>query len=423
MDEQSSPALRPDALCEWLERARIRWSEDPQLAGASVWQIPKPAAGTSAVVFKAIVDRQEQALRFPTREDAARRDRYEALQEHFIAHDLVDCIATSNWTDDAIRINDRTWPVLRMQWVNGRTLNQYVEHLVEQRDIRSLGSLAHGWRDLVVRLQRAEFAHGDLQHGNVLVDDRGALRLVDFDCSWIVRFTGQPPPTETGHRNYQPASRPWGRWMDTFSGLVVYLSLLTLAKNPTPWHVLNTGENLLFQRDDFSPPFQTRVWKHVASIQDPELAELTVRLQECCVPGWTATGSLDALLVPRVRPWWERTRGGCGDRSGPCADAAPASGSAAASAAGGRSAPADRAGRAPRAAPRATDRSVVGRPRRRAATFPEPCGGPDRAHSARRIWLTDSRAARRLGTAASRLVTSSALTITSSSASAIAGGW
>jgi eukaryotic-like serine/threonine-protein kinase len=272
-----------------------------------VWQIPKPAAGTSAVVFKAVVDGEEQALRFFTRDDASSSDRYEALQEHFTVRDLVSCVAMSHWVDGGIRINGRTWPVVRMQWVNGRTLNQYVDHLVEQEDTGALGSLASAWRELVVRLQEAEFAHGDLQHGNVLVDDCGVLRLVDFDCSWIVRFAGQPAPSETGHRNYQPENRPWGCWMDTFPGLVIYTSLLTLSKNPRPWHALNTGENLLFRREDFSPPFDTPAWKHVSSIRDPQLDQLAAWLKECCTPGWSARGGLDELLAPRALPWWELT--------------------------------------------------------------------------------------------------------------------
>jgi cell division protein FtsI/penicillin-binding protein 2 len=60
------------------------------------------------------------------------------------------------------------------------------------------------------RLQQADFAHGDLQHGNILVDTSSTLRLVDFDGSWISGFQGDPPPREPGHPNYQPAGRKWG---------------------------------------------------------------------------------------------------------------------------------------------------------------------------------------------------------------------
>lgn len=272
-----------------------------------VWRVPKPAAGTSAVVFKALVDGEEQALRFFIRPDVSNGDRYGAIQEHIAGRDLTSCVAVSRWFDDAIRINGRLWPVLRMEWVNGRPLNQHVESLVEQGDTAAIGALATEWRALVRRLQDSEFAHGDLQHGNVLVDRGGALRLVDFDCSWITRFHGQPPPTETGHRNYQPEGRPWGPWMDTFPGLLVYTSLVALSKNPLPWDVLNDDENMLFRREDFVPPHQTPAWWHMASIRDDELDQLAGRLRECCVPGWSASTGLEDLLRPRERPWWERT--------------------------------------------------------------------------------------------------------------------
>ena len=272
-----------------------------------VWQIPTSASGASAMVFRAVVDGVDEALRFMIRPDVARRDRYEALQHHFLTHGLAGDVALSRWMDDAIEVNGRSWPVVRMQWVAGTPLHHYVDQLVERRDTRGLADLATGWRQLLVRLQAAGFAHGDLQHGNVLVDERGTLRLVDFDCSWIAAFAGQPPPAETGHRNYQPEARPWGPWMDTFSGLVVYLSLRTLARNPTPWRELSTGENLLFARDDFRPPFDTPAWAAVSAVRDPELDELATRLRDCCAAGWTADSGLDTLIAPSTPSWWERT--------------------------------------------------------------------------------------------------------------------
>ena len=291
-----------------------------------LYQIPMPAAGTSAVVFKAVADGQAHALRFFTRDDTWSGERYGALQEHFTARDIVSSVAMSAWVNDGIRVNGQTWPVLRMQWVNGHTLNKYVDDLIVRHDLRALGSLAAAWLELVVRIQRAEFAHGDLQHGNVLVDDRGAIRLVDFDCSWIASFAGQTAPSESGHRNYQLETRPWGRWMDTFSGLVIYLSLLALSKNPNPWHALNTGENLLFRQDDFRPPFTTPTWAHLSSIRDRELDQLADRLKECCTPGWVAQGGLDEILAPRAIPWWERTQVAAAASTGAGAQASAPSG-------------------------------------------------------------------------------------------------
>ena len=279
-----------------------------ELALHPLYQIPMPAAGTSAVVFKAAANGEPQALRFFTREDTWSGERYTALHEHFTAKDLAGSVAMPRWINDGIRVNGQTWPVVLMQWAEGHTLNRYVDDLVQEHDTPGLSSLAVAWRDLVARFQRAEFAHGDLQHGNVLVDNRAAMRLVDFDCSWIARFNGGTAPGETGHRNYQLDTRPWGRWMDTFSGLVIYISLLALSKNPNPWHILNTGENLLFRYEDFRAPFNTPTWAHLSSIQDRELDQLADRLKMCCAPGWVASGTLDELLAPREIPWWQRTQ-------------------------------------------------------------------------------------------------------------------
>lgn len=272
-----------------------------------LYQIPMPAAGTSAVVFKAIVDGDVAALRFFTRDDSWSSERYDALQEHFAARDLVGDVAMARWVHDGITVNGLSWPVVRMQWVEGHPLNKHVDELVARQDTRALGVLADAWLELVVRLQQAEFAHGDLQHGNVLVSPDGRLRLVDFDCSWIARFAGWPAPAETGHRNYQPQVRPWGRWMDTFSGLVIYTSLVALSKNPAPWPQLNTGENLLFRREDYQPPFDTAAWAHLQAIGDRRLDQLAMRIIQCCGPGWVASGGLGELVVPRTMPWWERT--------------------------------------------------------------------------------------------------------------------
>ncbi|MEJ3651966.1 hypothetical protein WEH80_03005 [Actinomycetes bacterium KLBMP 9759] len=269
-------------------------------------QIPVPASGTTAVVFKATVGGRAQALRFFTREDASTRERYTALNSWFTERGLTDDVATCQWIDDAILVNGHRWPMVQMEWVDGTTLDQHVEDLVEAEARDELRSLAGSWRDLVRRAQSAHFAHGDLQHGNVLVDRSGRLRLVDFDSAWITPFARSEPPNEAGHRNYQPPNRVWGPWMDTFPGLVIYLSLLALSRDPKQWEYLNDGENLLFGKDDYSPPHRTPAWAQVAQLHDPMVDHLAARLRACCMPGWTASGDMESLLGGPA-PWWTRT--------------------------------------------------------------------------------------------------------------------
>ena len=293
----------------------------PKLQAAEfVWDSlgPTLARGSSAVVFQASVEGQPQALRCYIRNDASSRDRYSALDAYLAANDLSPYVSGTTWLDGAIQVNRATWPVLTMDWIDGRTLNEYVDFLVASSNAAALTTLAAKWRALVGLLQSSEFAHGDLQHGNVMVDQDGRLRLVDFDGVWIPQLAGQSPPTEFGHPNYQhPLRHVWSRWLDTFSALVIYLSLVALGKDPALWLALYNSKNLLFAKNDFFPPFKTEAWKQLAAMGDTQVDELVRRLQECCDPDWVSTKSLEMTLdqqavtparqpIPAEQRWWEK---------------------------------------------------------------------------------------------------------------------
>jgi hypothetical protein len=269
---------------------RARFATDPLLG------IPVPSSGSAAVVFRATVDGRDQALRFFIREDASEERRYTALGRHFADHGLDDCVAATTWFDNAITVKGHSWPMIQMEWIEGRTLDAYVGHLVGLSNVGALHVLAGGWRHRVQRLQEAEFAHGDLQHGNVLVDTSGALRLVDFDGSWIGRFQGWPPPSETGNPNYQRPDRVWGRWMDSFPALVIYTGLLAVSRRPDIWATLHDGENMLFSGSDFVHPGRTRTWAVLEGIDDSEVSHALQRLRACCGQRWNAASSLEGLL-------------------------------------------------------------------------------------------------------------------------------
>jgi eukaryotic-like serine/threonine-protein kinase len=272
------------------------------------WGLPEALTGSSAVVFHAAIGAGSYALRCFTRSEASSRERYEAFDSYVSGQQLTRHVARVEWHEDAVRVRGGSWPVLRMEWIDGRILDQYVGYLVETGDTDALRTLARKWRELIRTLQDARFAHGDLQHGNVIIDQRGRLRLVDFDSVWIPPLQGLPSPTETGHENYQHPGRTagagWGPWVDTFSGLVIYLSLAALARDPGLWLPLYNGDNLLFERDDFHAPFETDAWKHLDRMTDPEISSLVSKLRACCAPDWIPTKSLEQILNP---VWWEQT--------------------------------------------------------------------------------------------------------------------
>lgn len=270
---------------------------------------PVLSAGQNAVVFRANVDGSARALRCYLRAHSATAQHYSAIDQYVAEHGLASHIGRLTWHEAAIRVNSSTWPVLAMDWVEGRLLDTHVGDLAVNSQVSALADLAKRWRDLVRTLQRASFTHGDLQHGNVMVGSDGQLHLIDLDSAWIPPFATLPPPAEVGHENYQHPDRmtraaDWGRLGDTFSALVIYLSLVVLAKSPALWLSLNTGNNLLFERQDFVLPFATVAWKQLARIGDPEVDRLAMQLQECCAAGWTpAAGGLEVLVATN---WWEK---------------------------------------------------------------------------------------------------------------------
>lgn len=288
--QQPSTFLRPELVRAVFDRD-------------SVWGIPIPRTGVAAVVFKAEVDGIVRALRFFLRSDASMRDRYTALNSYFHAHGLAMSVAACEWLDNAIELNGDSWPLVQMQWVEGPSLDVYVGNMVERGETDALAALAADWRKLIWTMQAAQFAHGDLQHGNVLIDSSGRLRLVDFDCVWLPGIATKSPPTEVGHANYQRLDRPWGPLMDTFPGLVIYASLLALARDHDFWG-FHQGENLIFCEADFKAPGETPVWHRAARIDDPMVQRVMSRLRQCCACEWSPSGVMESLLDGTGEPGW-----------------------------------------------------------------------------------------------------------------------
>lgn len=262
---------------------------------ADTWLLAIP--GENAVVCRAETAGGPTAVRFFTFMDDDTRARYQILARFLPHAGLEKWLTPPVWVDEAIEVRGRLWPLVRMPWVPGRTLEAYVEHCVMTGDQAALGRLTVAWREMVVALQAAGFAHGDLQHGNVLVDDGGGVHLIDFDGVWVPGMAGLAAPREDGHRNYQRSGKQWDRWMDTFPALVVYLSLTLAARQPNIWHDLHTSESIVFGKDDFVLPLDTTVWRYIAALDDPGITRLSDELRACCARDWPAQADLNTLLL------------------------------------------------------------------------------------------------------------------------------
>jgi hypothetical protein len=236
---------------------------EPQMQ-ASNPMMPLYAAGGNAVVFCGTLAGARKGARFFTADPGPAQERYRAIHAHVEAAEL-DAVTGFEWLDGVIEMGASTHPCVLMDWIEGATLDKAIMENIQDGEWR--GALVDRWVSLGHDLRRAEVAHGDLQHGNVMVDSGGALRLVDLDGMWIPALAATPP-NEIGHPNYQHPQRSeyatgavlWGPDLDAFSWLVIFVSLASLAEDPTLWREHHTGTNLIFDRSAFADPDSSAVW-------------------------------------------------------------------------------------------------------------------------------------------------------------------
>jgi hypothetical protein len=244
--------------------------------------LPLPATGRNAAVFKATIDEADLAVRVFTRPPNEGAERYRRLREHILPLEGV-LFPNVRWIDDGVHVDTATWPMIRMDWVEGMTLDHWVE--AHRHDAELLRDFASRWDRLFTFLEHSRIAHGDLQHGNVLVDAQHRIRLVDLDGLWIPELADLPAD-EFGHVHFQHpgrlTERVWGERMDGFAALLIAVSLVALSHRPELWDVYNDGgNNLIFRNDDFAD-LDAPIWDDVARLGDPVLTARIAKLRQAC---------------------------------------------------------------------------------------------------------------------------------------------
>lgn len=244
-----------------------------------------------------------------------RDQRYRAIQDH-LRDAPVSYLSTFAYAPEGILVGGMRFPILFMQWIDGPTLDLYISEMINRPDV--LLHLSEEWLRLLGALRDSGIAHGDLQHGNIIIE-HGQLRLVDHDGIFVPTMEGWSA-SEVGHQHYQHPRRSAQHFdskLDDFSALVIYLSLLSLAERPSLWKE-HHDENLLFTKSDFADPASSELFKKIREI-GPEHAKFADVLAEAAsgppdevpclldlvqakskLPSWmTAPADLDATTKTR----------------------------------------------------------------------------------------------------------------------------
>ena len=214
-----------------------------------------------------------------------RDQRYRAIQAH-LGSAPVSYLSDFTYAPEGILVGGIRFPILFMKWIEGPTLDLYISEMLNRSEV--LLHLSEEWLRLLSALRAAGIAHGDLQHGNIIVE-HGQLRLVDHDGIFVPAMAGWTA-SEVGHQHYQHPRRTAAHFdsnLDNFSSLVIYLSLLSVAERPALWQE-HHDENLLFTKTDFADPASSELFTKIREL-GPEHARLAEVLANA------ATGSPDAV--------------------------------------------------------------------------------------------------------------------------------
>jgi hypothetical protein len=291
------PWPTPQEYNEAIQSPRLNFN-DPELKGGSVETtplgLPRPITGGFASVYKMRCGQRDWAVRCFLREFIDQQQRYAAISKHLSAAKLPYTVGFE-FLSQGIKVRGTWYPILKMEWVQGELLNKYIKRNL--RDSAALLGLASRWAKMIKDMQAASIAHGDLQHGNVLITN-GEIRLIDYDGMYVPALAGQSSH-EVGHRNYQHPQRTefdFDSTIDNFAAWVIYVSLLALSIDPSLWDRVQAGdEHLLFRREDFEEPYTSEALTLLSRHADQRLDTLASFFQSLLYSSPTQLPPLDGL--------------------------------------------------------------------------------------------------------------------------------
>ena len=218
---------------------------------------PVMTSGNFAVVFK-MKDAQTgklYAVKCFTREQEGREEAYRLIDDELKRVDspylTSICYLDKELFVDTSQSIEMEFPVLLMDWVEGKTLDKYLRENLD--DKYALEMLAYRFSQLAQWLIPQPFAHGDLKPDNILVQDDGSLVLVDYDGMYVPAMKGQKA-RELGSPDFRHPQRTeddFDEHIDDFALASILVSLKGIAMDSNMLNDYGAPDRLLFSKEDY----------------------------------------------------------------------------------------------------------------------------------------------------------------------------
>ena len=215
------------------------------------------SAGGFSVVFK-MKDEQSgklYAVKCFTKEQEGRSESYKLIADEleFVSSNYLTPIKyyENELFVDTDNSEEDEFPVLLMDWVEGKTLDIYIKENINNQF--ALEMLVYQFNKMAAWLITQPFAHGDLKPDNIIMKEDGQLVLVDYDGIYVPAMKGQKA-REIGSPGFRHPSRTidaFDEHIDDFSIASIALALKAIALKPVLWNEFGGNDRLLFGENDF----------------------------------------------------------------------------------------------------------------------------------------------------------------------------
>lgn len=228
---------------------------------------PKRYSGGFTSVYPFVKNGEKWAFRCWHSDLGNVKHRMELVSEALSKHPLP-YFCEFTYVNEGIVVGGKIYPTTRMKWVDGLNLKEFI---CSHRDKLTLKKLADDFLSLCHDMHLHQFAHGDLQHENIIVGNNGQLYLIDYDSMYVPTMNDFDDII-IGKKDYQHPCRKnnhkSSERLDYFSELIIYTSILAISGDLSliDDYQVEGSEALLFTAKDYEDITSSTIYTRLKSL-------------------------------------------------------------------------------------------------------------------------------------------------------------
>lgn len=230
-------------------------------------------SGANAVVFKANYHNRTYGFRCFLNNDSDRVTRAKSISK-YLENVNASWKIDYRFLENEIIVQGKSYPLIQMSWSSGKDLNTWIGHNLNETE--KLNQLQKKIVELSKSLEENNIGHGDIQCGNLLVEEIGSiltLKLIDYDGMYIPSLS-HLNAIENGRAEFQHPSRNLIHFrptIDRFSFLVIITAIELIKHDKSLWQSplqngFNSLDNLLFSAKDFKNNHSSELFRRARNL-------------------------------------------------------------------------------------------------------------------------------------------------------------